>query len=404
MPNRMYETSKPTSYRGIRQAEDGTFLVRVRLRGPTGKEVCKQAQTDGDLSAALELAAELRRQARVGPMGLPQRPLFSEYATSLYERKVAVRELKSAKSRERWEDTLTHHLVPALGDVPVDALKARDVRHWLLAQAKRQRVRPSAETGEPVEVGPYSAATINGWLRILLTILREAKADLELEHDPTAGVNPLPQDDPYSEEEPNSLTPEEFGPFMAKARELYPRYHAFLLLGLVTGRRPSELRPLRRRGPEADVLWDERRLLIRRSETLGEVMNTTKTGVKLKIALHEEVVAILRRHVDELPTGKPRESDLLFPGWNGWYMRHSELDKPIRHIAAEAKIFKTLTPRCMRRSYQDLMRAAGVADVVVRSMSGHLTEEMQQHYSSVSGAEQAEAQGKVLAFIGRRAA
>lgn len=45
------------------------------------------------------------------------------------------------------------------------------------------------------------------------------------------------------------------------------------------------------------------------------------------------------------------------------------------------------TPRAMRRTYQDLARAASMSDVVTRSISGHATPEMQRHYSTVSGEE-----------------
>jgi hypothetical protein len=39
----------------------------------------------------------------------------------------------------------------------------------------------------------------------------------------------------------------------------------------------------------------------------------------------------------------------------------------------------------MRRTFQDLARAAEVRDIVTRSASGHSTEAMQRHYSTVSG-------------------
>jgi predicted double-glycine peptidase len=42
----------------------------------------------------------------------------------------------------------------------------------------------------------------------------------------------------------------------------------------------------------------------------------------------------------------------------------------------------------MRRTFNDLMRTAQVEAIVTRSISGHLTERMQEHYSTVSGAEQ----------------
>ena len=37
----------------------------------------------------------------------------------------------------------------------------------------------------------------------------------------------------------------------------------------------------------------------------------------------------------------------------------------------------------MRRTFQDLARAAEVRDIVTRAVSGHATEEMQRHYSTV---------------------
>jgi hypothetical protein len=42
----------------------------------------------------------------------------------------------------------------------------------------------------------------------------------------------------------------------------------------------------------------------------------------------------------------------------------------------------------MRRTFQDLCRAAQVGDLVTRSISGHATEAMQRHYSTVAFDEQ----------------
>jgi hypothetical protein len=118
----------------------------------------------------------------------------------------------------------------------------------------------------------------------------------------------------YTEEEPNSLTVDEVPRFMATARAHYPQHFAMLALGLATGRRPSELRPLRRQGPTPDILWTDGVLLVRRSETRGEVMERTKTG---------------------------------------GYRAPSCLDKPIVEIAKAAEIKKALSPRFMRRTFQD---------------------------------------------------
>jgi integrase len=71
----------------------------------------------------------------------------------------------------------------------------------------------------------------------------------------------------YSEEEPNSLPAEKVGEFLQNLRRIHPAHYAMTYLGFVTGLRPSSLRPLRRRGPQADVLWEKNRILVRRSQT-----------------------------------------------------------------------------------------------------------------------------------------
>jgi hypothetical protein len=48
-------------------------------------------------------------------------------------------------------------------------------------------------------------------------------------------------------------------------------------LGLATARRPSMMRPLRREGPSADVLWEKNVVLARRAQTRAdEVREATK--------------------------------------------------------------------------------------------------------------------------------
>lgn len=71
---------------------------------------------------------------------------------------------------------------------------------------------------------------------------------------------------------------------------------------------------------------------------------------------------------------------------------------------AELGITKHLTQRALRRTFNDLARAAQVNDLVTRSISGHLTEAMQHHYSTVNGAEQRAALAKVIRLVDARPA
>lgn len=382
---------KPTKHTGIYKTPTG-YRVRVRAMDPrtgTLKEVNREYEGI-TLEEAVVKQAEMRGEIRCGGRSeRRKRDRYGDYAASLFERKQSTGELKSAKSRERWADTQDGHLIPAFGDWYIDQIRRNDIEEWKAAQAKR------------VQRGKLSPHTVNGWLRILLTTLRRALVDLDLEYDPTKGIKPLDTSTwhTYTEEQPNSLTVDEVPLFMAKARELYPQHYAMLALGLATGRRPSELRPLRRKGPTPDILWDEGVLLVRRSEARGEVMERTKTGKRLRIPLPRELMDILQWHVDNLPEGPMRESELLFPSKSGGYRAPSCLDSPIDDIAEEAKIGKALSPRFMRRTFQDLGRSAQVHDFVVRAISGHATTTMQEHYSSVSGDEVRTGLGKVVALI-----
>jgi integrase len=85
------------------------------------------------------------------------------------------------------------------------------------------------------------------------------------------------------------------------------------------------------------------------------------------------------------------------------YRSPTTLDKPIRAVAKEAKIRKHLSARCMRRTFQDLGRAAQVHDFVVRAISGHATIDMQAQYSTVSGDEVRRGLAKVISLAGIRA-
>ncbi|MBK6533417.1 MAG: site-specific integrase [Deltaproteobacteria bacterium] len=152
-------------------------------------------------------------------------------------------------------------------------------------------------------------------------------------------------------------------------------------LGFATGLRPSSLRAFRRSGKTADLHLEEGLLYVRRSHTVSdEVMGTTKTGVPQHITLPKALVAVLRWHIDMLPEGLMTESELLFPSETGSFRAPSALDKPFAAVAKAIGLRKHITPRAMRRTFQDLARKAKVEDIVTRAVSGHATETMQHHY------------------------
>lgn len=383
---------KPTMH-GVWRRKEGGYLVRARVVDPRTKKLreVKMTLPEADARTAyLTLRNELERIRKGEAPPSPQTtaplppvpattmstlPSWGDYAVSLLERKVTDGTIRSAKTREVWASVLKTKLLPAFGKLRVDELNRRTYLAWRDGVAKQ--IRDGA-------VSPHYA---NGWLSILRVVTNAAFDEFEIDRaSPTRVVDKFDTREhaTYTEEEPNALAPDEVGPFLAAMRRLFPQHFAMTALGFATGLRPSSLRPLRRDGPTPDLNLATGVLLVRRSQTRGdEVMETTKTARHQRVSLPEDLVAILRWHIDTLPEGPMADSELLFPSETGGFRAPSVLDKPFRAVAKELGLRKHLTAKAMRRTFQDLARAAEVRDIVTRAVSGHATEEMQRHYSTV---------------------
>jgi integrase len=329
---------------------------------------------------------------------LPQKSSlrFCEFAASLLEKKVAKREIKSARGLEKWNQILVHLIqgterVAGFGDMFVDAIAPAHVDAWHVGVAQL------------VQKGTYSPHTINGWVNVAKVVFKAMTREFGLARNPAETLKAIDTSEHpvYTEEEPNALTPEEVAAFLEAMRDAYPQHYAMTCLGFFTGLRPSSLRALRRKGETPDVRWDESVLLVRRSHTLGtEVMNTTKTGVRQRITVPKEVTNILQWHVDtQLTTKEQLASTLLFPREDGNYRSESSLKKAFAAVCNIIGLTKRFTPRGMRRTFNDLARVANVESMVTKSISGHLTDRMKDHYSTVSPAEQRESIGRVLRLV-----
>jgi hypothetical protein len=340
---------------------------------------------EGDaLVAFQELQAALLK-VREGSRESPakQSSKFSVFAVSLFDEKLKTGEIKSAAGREKWGMVLEHHLIPAFGEVRVDQIRHAD--------------------GASISAGMYSPNTANTWIDVLKVIMKRAVAEFELPRNPMDGLRKFDASThaTYTEEQPNSLTSEEVTLFVAKLKELYPQHFAFACLGFFLGHRPSTLRPLRRGGATPDFDPATGVLLVRRSQTRGdEVMETTKTKIRQRIVLPPLLVEILRAHADALPEGPMRDSELLFPAEDGSFRSPSSLRCAFKRVVKEIGLMKKLTAKGMRRTFQDLCREAEVKDIVTRSISGHSTETMQHHYSTVAANEKSEAIAKVIDLTG----
>jgi integrase len=390
---------------GVYRRKEGGFLVRGRVIDPKTGSMRQVVRNLPDLAqpeeARLWLKTELDsiRQGASRPTN-KQLERFATYAASLLREKIEKRQICSSTTEEKWMFALRHIFglkdnegtieagIRGLGDIFVDKLTRADIEAWRNSWERR------------INEAQYSPTTVNGWIAVLRVITKKMKADFGLAVDPCAEVEYVSTKGhrTYTFEEPNSLSVHELSSFFEIASEKYPQHFAVILLGSVTGLRPSSLYALRRSGEQADIKWDQGLLLVRRSRGIkGRVMEMAKTNHDQVIKLPDFVMSVLRWHVDkQLITRDMERSELLFPAETGGFRHNSALAKPFRTIAKAMGLRKQISPKAMRRSFQDAMREAQVVDVVVRSISGHLTVQMQQHYSTARGHEQESAIARII--------
>ncbi len=388
-----------TKVPGLWKRKEGGHLVRARILDPTTgamREIKKVLPNADEAEAFLWLRDEKARIKRGLVLIETPKTRFCDFSVSLLERKIVKGKIRSARGRERWRHTLTHLIagtmgVAGFGNFFVDQIRANHIEEWQVGIARL------------ITAGEYSPVTANGWLAILKVILKAAKRELGLATNPSEETEAFDTSTytPYTEEQPNSLVTDEAQKFLACMYEQYPQHYAMTFVGIALGLRPSTLRPLRRSGPTPDILWSDCVILVRRSHTLGqEIMDKPKTGLRQRITVPAEIIDVLRWHVEtQLETPEQEASDLLFPREDGGLRTESCLTKAFNVVGQLVGLKKRFTPSGMRRTFNDLARAANVESIVTKSISGHQTDRMKEHYSTVSPVEQRESIGRMLKLV-----
>jgi hypothetical protein len=116
--------------------------------------------------------------------------------------------------------------------------------------------------------------------------------------------------------------------------------------------------------------------------------------------VNTEILVITSSRSRRSHRAKPAGERAPVPGHHGGFRSPSVLNKPFADVADALGLGKAFTQRGLRRTFNDLARAAQVEGIVTRSISGHVTERIQEHYSTVHEDEQRAGIARVISLFG----
>lgn len=244
------------------------------------------------------------------------------------------------------------HVIPALGARKLRELSADDVDRWLAAKAKT-----------------LSTST----LQILHSILRRSitraqardkvKRNVALLCDIPQGQDGRPS---------NSLTFGQADALLTAAENT--SLHAYLVVSLLTGARPEELRALT--WSHVDLYTDPPVIMVWHSVRVGGDTKTRKSRRTLEMP--QRCVNALVLHHDRQDQRRQRagdrwhDNDLVFASRTGTALSAGNVRRAFRKVATEAGLnADDWTPRELRHSFVSLMSDAGVPIEKIALLVGH---------------------------------
>lgn len=392
----MVKTSKATRYPGVHSTEEpGIYRIRAKLKNPkTGRarELDRLVEARDPREASKLRAQAIAEEQR--PAQQAERPRLGPYARSW----VLAREPGLKRSTaERYAATVELHIAPAFGDWFLDKLDEEAIAAW------RDRMSASGA----------AAATVNGRLRVLRTLLEDA-VPRYLHRNPAAKVRAIREH--TIDRAPNRLVPLEIGRVLDALRRAHeaelktlaelmkrwpgkrrrvPSAYPMILALVSTGMRWGEASALR----WSDIDARTKTITVARAQYRGTV-DTTKTGATRSVPITDELAAVLEEHRAILvATQHPGlAAGWVFPSSGGKPKTSSSVRGALLDALEEAGVRRRQTIHGLRRTFNDLLRQITSGEVL-RSMTGHSSAKMSEHYSHVAGEEKQAAVAKAFQVI-----
>lgn len=335
-----------TNYPGIYKTQYGTF--EVKYRDPNGGQ---RTATFKRLAEARKFQAETTSSIRRGNFIDPGRSktTFGEWAEKYLDQKLNI----GRRTRDRYQESLKNHLLPAFHGTPLGSITPDDVQEWVVALAQNEYAPGKT----------YAAETIRSHYALFAAIMKKAVARGLIGRSPCVDIE-LPR---IIRDERRFLTASE----VATLADAMPeRYKTLVITGAYLGLRWQELAGLR---PSALMLEPGRvptlRVIttIERSNGRYEVKEYGKTAAARRtLKMPAWVAESLTSHMRAFP-----HQEWVFHAPGGGFLRYDNFRNRVWSGATTSARLDPFDFHELRHTAAALMIAEGANALQVKRRMGH---------------------------------
>lgn len=370
----------PTKYPGVQKLAKKKFLIDGEVRDPRTGRLQQIERTIVGVTARQASRIRTEELDRIRSGAFEE----SKEKQRLHDSSASWLKLKTPSVDWRTAETYAYAIAHVCGE-PGQKLVAEKggLGDYYGGSFPRERV----QTWVNAQLGfGYSPDTIKGWFRVFRSMAKDHGWP-----DPTFRVS-LP-DTPYRGS--NKLDEEQLIGFLKAMLSLYPQHYALTLVLAFTGLRFCHATALR----FDDVDEHKGVLNVRRKQVRGKVGSISRRKKAPKvIPVEKEILDVVRWHRQTMLTDQHPglASGYVFPSSNGkLFLGTNSLSKAWKASLKAAGIADRFTVHGLRKTFNDVTRRAKVDPLVIKSITGHVTEDMREHYSTVDISEKRAA---VVAF------
>lgn len=334
----------------IRQRLDGRWEARISLGWRDGKRRTKSLFGPTQDAVMKQLRAELVSRD-TGKRDDRDVPTLETFAATWLE---TVKPTLKPSSWGFYDDNFRRHVLPALGHVRVSMLRRRQVLA-LVRELRRKKL---------------ATLTIRGIMRSLSACLSAAVDAEYLDSNPAIALRQYLRVGDAEKHEPDPLSIEDARQLVDTTRAQFSRWTAFVLTGLRTGLRLSEIIAL----DWADLDEASSTLSVSKAYVRGH-LGTPKNHQRRVVDVSPELLKALRVYRRALRTFALKNGrtapTIMFPAVGGVErLDESNVRKVFTRICAAAEV-RARSPHDMRDTFASQLLSANVPLLYVSQQLGH---------------------------------